>query len=60
MREQLLDRMIRIYGFEHPIVVSFACECEKYKGDANWDHILQVLVESHEEFPQLGEDEDED
>ena len=59
MRGQLLDRVIRIYGFEHPIVVAFAWECEKRKGDAVWDHVLQVLVESHEECPVLGEDEDE-
>ena len=24
MREQLLDRIIRIYGFEHEIVIEFA------------------------------------
>ena len=55
MREQLLDRMIRIYGFENPIVIEFARLIEtKFS-----DHDLETIVKAHEEFPQF-EDEDED
>lgn len=55
MREQLLDRMIRIYGFENPIVIEFARLIEtKFS-----DHNLETIVKAHEEFPQIGEDEEE-
>lgn len=59
MREQLLYRMIRIYGFEHETVIDFARMCEEWKKDVVLDRILEMLVETHEEFPQY-EDEEED
>lgn len=51
MRENLIDRMIRIYGFEHPIVIQFAelCECMAHT-EAN-DKALMTLVKAHEENP---------
>ena len=56
MREQLLDRMIRIYGFEHEVVITFAEMCE----DANFsDWMLEAIVKSHEQYPQISEDEEE-
>ena len=55
-REQLLDRMIRIYGFEDPIVIQFAEMCEKYGNSAWNDEILRLLVEAHEANPVFEED----
>ena len=45
MREQLLDRMIRIYGFEHDIVIIFANMCESYPQGEQWDKALKVFDE---------------
>ena len=56
MREQLLDRMIRIYGFEHEVVIEFARMCES---DNFTDRDLEVIVEAHEANP-VGFDENED
>lgn len=42
MREQLLDRMIKIYGFEHEIVIDFARMCES---DNFTDKDLEMVVE---------------
>ena len=61
MREKLIDRMIHIYGFENPIVIEFCNLCEAWKDIEDRDHLLEVIVKSHEEFPQLndeGEEED--
>lgn len=52
-REQLLDRMIRIYGFEHKVVVAFAEACES---TFLTDRALEVVVESHEETPWTSEE----
>lgn len=50
-RESLIDRMIRIYGFEHECVLAFISLCEKYE-DSLWnDQLLEILVENHEAFP---------
>ena len=57
MREQLLDRMISIYGFEHDIVIDFARMCEKYPQGEQWDKALRVLVECHEANPYCEDDE---
>lgn len=54
-REKLLDRMIRIYGFEHELVIEFAemIENPKYKTE-----ILETLVKCHEAHPQITDEED--
>ena len=57
MREQLLDRMIRIYGFEHEIVIEFARMCEEWLPTENNDKALETLVKCHEENP-VGFDND--
>ena len=55
-REHLVDRLIRIYGFEDPIVIQFAEMCERY-ADNSWnDDILRLLVEAHEADPVFEED----
>ena len=53
MRKNLIDRMIKIYGFEHPVVIQFADLCERWKDTKDNDKVLRIIVESHEEFPVL-------
>ena len=60
MREQLLDRMIRIYGFEHEIVIEFARMCEEWLPTKNNDKALETLVKCHEENPVGFDNDDED
>ena len=51
MRENLIDRMIRIYGFEHPLVIQFAELCERMADTEYNNNALALLVEAHEEYP---------
>lgn len=60
MREQLLDRMIKIYGFEHEVAISFAHVCETYPTGDVYDGMLELLVECHEKNPVRAEEEDEE
>ena len=53
MRENLIDRMVRIYGYEHPVVIQFTDLCERWKDTKENDKVLRIIVESHEEFPVL-------
>ena len=53
MRKSLIDRMIKIYGFEHPVVIQFTELCERWKDTKDNDKVLRIIVESHEEFPVL-------
>lgn len=55
MREDLLTRMIHIYGFEHKAVIEFA----KLMETEISDHDLETIIKAHEEFP-IVEDEEED
>ena len=59
MREQLLDRMIRIYGFEHEIVIEFARMCEEWLSTENNDKALETLVKCHEENPVVFDDDED-
>ena len=56
MKEKLIDRMVRIYGFENPIVIEFCRMCER--GEIIED-LLELMVELHERCPQF-DDEEED
>ena len=47
MREELLTRMIRIYGFEHEVVIEFARLMENGFPTAD----LEVIVKAHENYP---------
>ena len=59
MRENLIDRMIAIYGFENPIVIRFCRMCEDWE-DNNWNNtILRLLVEAHEADPCHDFDEED-
>ena len=53
MRKSLIDRMVKIYGFEHPVVIQFTDLCERWKDTKDNDKVLRIIVESHEEFPVL-------
>lgn len=53
MREQLLSRMIRIYGFEHEAVIGFA----RLVDDSKWsDSALECIVRCHELNPVVEEE----
>ena len=54
-KEELLDRMIRIYGFEHEIVIVFA---ELIESDVCTDEMLEAIVKAHEEHPVVEEEEE--
>ena len=56
MKEKLIDRMVRIYGFENPIVNEFCRMCER--GEIIED-LLELIVELHEKCPQLDEEEED-
>lgn len=56
MRDKLVERMIRIYGFENPIVIEFCRMCER--GEIIED-LLELIVELHEKCPQLDDEEEE-
>lgn len=55
-RNDLLSRMINIYGFEHPIVIHFCNLCEEYPDIDVYDLTLETLVKSHEENPIIEEE----
>lgn len=59
LREELIDRMVRIYGFENPIVNDFCTLCEEWE-DNEWnDHYLTLLVIAHEDEPWTEEEEED-
>jgi len=50
-REALAERMIAIYGMEHPIVIDFCWMCEEWE-ENEWNNtVLDILVKAHEECP---------
>ena len=52
-REELMNRMIRIYGFESSITIEF-CKLVESLEENKWnDKVLTILVESHEADPQI-------
>ena len=57
IREQLADRMIRLYGFESPITIDFCRLCEEWPSTEAYDSALATLVKCHEETPQCFEEE---
>lgn len=55
-REDLLTRMIRIYGMESPIIIDFAALLENTDIP---DELLEAVVVSHEDRPITEEEEEE-
>ena len=58
VRDNLLDRMIAIYGLEHQMTVQFAYLCEQWDENEWNDKVLTLLVESHEADPIYETDEE--
>ena len=54
-RENLIDRMIALYGYEHEVVVRFASYCEEWEENEWNNKMLSTVVKAHEAFP-LKED----
>ena len=52
--EKLLDRMIRVYGFENPYVIRFAKQCENCSSDEEVS-ALEFVVTLHERDPLIEE-----
>lgn len=51
-REELLTRVVRVYGLEHEVTRGFAELCED---NLMPDLLLEVLCKAHEVFPYTGE-----
>ena len=57
MREELMNRMIRLYGLESPITIDFCRLCEEGPNTEAYDSALATLVKCHEEAPLYFEEE---
>ena len=55
-REDLLTRIIRIYGFEHEITIWFAQLLETQEENEINNKMLEKMVKCHEKNPIVGED----
>lgn len=40
LREELLSKVIRCFGFEHPQTISFARKCEEFPEGSAFDKVL--------------------
>jgi len=49
-RENLIDRMIALYGYENPTTIKFAKLCEKCEQTEAWDAHLRNVVERYEDY----------
>lgn len=52
-RENLLTRMIRVYGFEHEITAAFS---KLMENPSISDYTLETIVKAHEETPFTEEE----
>lgn len=55
-RDEMLTRMIRLYGFEHEAVIQFAALMARPQIS---DETLETVVKCHEEYPLTDEDEED-
>ena len=55
MKEQLLNRMIKLYGFEHNAVIAFA---ELIEQNIFTNDIFEDIVKAHEKHPIIEEEEE--
>ena len=53
-RKDLVDRMIRLYGFENPMVIDFCFYAEGMPNNAWNNRTLELLVEAHEAEAKYG------
>lgn len=47
-REQMVDRLIRIYGYENSNVIQFCRLCEEKPDTEDWDDMLEIMVGYYE------------
>jgi len=59
-RKSLVDRLINVYGFEHPVVKNICNFCETWEVDTLHDKILEGVVLTHEQNPVSFEEEEEE
>ena len=57
LREQLLTKIIRKYGFEHKKTILFANLCESYPDTTEYDRILTNICENLLAEPEEVEEE---
>lgn len=50
-RENLLTRMIHVYGFENDFTIKYANLLEKALPTMEDDRRLEIIVECHEQYP---------
>lgn len=50
-RNSLIDRMVRVYGLESPVVIVFAKWCEEWEENEWNNKCLAALVASNEDDP---------
>ena len=50
-RNELLSRMIHLYGFKNENTIAIAHMCETYPQTSIYDRAIEILVESHEMYP---------
>lgn len=55
VRDEYITRMIRIYGYENPLVIEFAQLCEDMSDTESTDEVLRQMVEAHERCPLYKE-----
>ena len=55
-REDLLTRIIHIYGFEHKITIWFAQLLETQEENEINNKMLEMMVKCHEKSPMVDED----
>ena len=48
-RENLIDRIINLYGYEDPTVISFITYCERWENTSRNNMDLENIVNMHEE-----------
>lgn len=51
-RKNLVDRMIRLYGFEDPATIAVAAKAEQWPNDERHDRSLLHLVETLESLTE--------
>lgn len=56
-RENLVNRVIRLYGFEHFVTIEFCKLAESYEDNAWNDAILETAVQAFEANPYFYEEE---
>lgn len=61
-RREMVDMMVRVFGYEHPETLKFAGLCELWESTTTNDKILRMVMVDHISMPWLynGEGEEEE